>query len=142
MADLKWLPLGTFKVPAKPGGLWTLIAEYIPENTLLKIAANENAIWSYTTRTAQGCGPDGDLTSHIPPANCLVETAPAGCLVGKIGGSSADDGTETFACGAFIVYLVATDKAGPLYLTINDEKAGYDDNHGEIEVTVSTANKP
>jgi len=43
--------------------------------------------------------------------------------------------------GSFAVFEVAADKAGPLFLTINDEFCGFDDNDGELMVKISTAVK-
>ena len=64
-------------------------------------------------------------------------------MIGKIGGSSAgiNDGTKTFVVGRYCVVTVP-EGGGPLYLTINDEYAGMENNADSIDVTVVDVTPP
>ncbi len=125
------------KVPAKPiGGYWTLVVPFVKPDTLVRIEAQSDE-WHYTADRA--CGPDGVAASYISNASCLNTDAPVGALIGKIGGSTADTKGDLFVVGRYCVVKVKTDHEGPLFLTINDARAGFQDNTGEIQVTVSTS---
>lgn len=137
MAEPSWTQLVEMDVPAKPDGRWTLVSEYVEKETLLRIRADPKGSWSYTKRVASGCGPNGEATSHLKCESCLLESAPPGSLIGKIGGSTVDSGSAIFSVGSFAVTKLS--ESGPVYLTVNDEPGGFVDNSGSIKVTVSTA---
>jgi hypothetical protein len=129
------------EVPAKPTGLWTLVAEYVRGPALVKVEAALDGQWNYSEATA--CAADGDLLSLISPQTCLLRGAPVGALIGKIGGSTAGttDGT-LFLVGRSCVYELDQSKRGPLYLTINDELTGMANNSGKLGVTISIKPTP
>jgi hypothetical protein len=136
-----WQPLSliTSAVVARPAGLWTLVADFIEGPALLRITADPQDSWSYSDIQTATCGPDGDPRALIATTRCLVPSAPVGALVGKIGGSSAaSNDAKPFAVGHNCVVRVPDD-GGPLYLSINDEPAGMDNNAQTIEVRVSIA---
>ena len=126
--------LATTTIPAKPPGraLWTLAADWIPGGVLLKIDASRAAVWAYSDTADASCHADGHPQSLLTRTRCLVKTAPVGALVGKIGGSSAgvSDGWR-FVVGSQCMIRVP-DHGGPLYLTINDEFGGMDNNAREM----------
>jgi hypothetical protein len=122
------------EVPAKPAGIWTLVHEYVHGPALIRIEA-EDTEWMYSK--ADKCKADGDLLSSISPAACILKDAPVGALIGKIGGSSAgiSDGT-LFVVGKHCIFELDPNKRGPLYLTINDELTGFENNNNAIEVDI------
>jgi hypothetical protein len=99
------------------------------------LVANLEDRWSYAESSEAVCGANGDPDTFLSPAICLWPPAPVGALIGKFGGSTAglDDGTR-FIAGAYCV-LTAPEEGGPLYLTINDEYTGFDNNAGSIGVS-------
>jgi hypothetical protein len=133
---MNWAEVFKAEVPAKPQGLWTLVAEYVHGPALVKIEAPADGRWTYAERG--GCAADGDLLSLISPQACLLRGAPVGALIAKVGGSTAGttDGTM-FLVGRSCIYELDQSKRGPLYLTINDEPSGMDNNGGKLAVTIS-----
>ena len=142
MASPKWEhTVANLTVPAKPAGLWTLAVPYIPASSIVKVMAS--GTWNYAASGA--CGPDGARTAvgGLTQANCLCEDALVGSLIGKIGGGSADASGTVFGIGSHgIVQLTAEDKGGALFLGINDEIGGIDDNAGGLTVQVFVADAP
>jgi len=149
----KNLPLITSRVPARPDGLWTLVARDVEGGALLRITASADARWSYSDTNLAICNANGDPRALISRARCLHAEAPVGALIGKIGGSTAGaaDG-HIFIVGTQCTTTVP-DAGGPLYLTINDEAGGMDNNANEMtiksieiaqpnEASVTTGSKP
>jgi len=127
-------------VEAKRKTLWTHV-EDIEGPVLVKLeVAAPNATWRYAED--RSCGPDGDLTSLIARSRCLCPGAPVGALIGKLGGSSAgiDDG-KIFPVGRYCVVDVPSD-SGALFLSINDEVTGMEDNDDTLAVAISQRPKP
>jgi hypothetical protein len=122
------------EVPAKPEGIWTLVHEFVQGPALIKVTADDGE-WMYSK--ADKCKADGDLLSSISSAACIVKDAPVGALIGKIGGSTAgaNDGA-VFVVGKHCIIELDGTKRGPLYLTINDELTGFDNNDKAIKVDV------
>ena len=107
------------------------------------------------------CGPDGDLGSSVDRTKLLLPAAPAGALIGKIGGSTAGSGAvgassttvtttagsmpvvasdgQLFVVGGHCVFELIDPVRGPLCVTINDSPDGFGDNSGKLVVTVSEA---
>jgi hypothetical protein len=131
---MEWTHVLRVTVPAKPAGLWTVAVEYLESWQRLRITAEGS--WDVGGVTS---GPDGSRISAIDRARCLVDKAPAGALIGKLGGSTAgmSDG-HLFVVGSSCVLQPTDDtpKSGPLYLTINDTVEGFEDNAGSIEVCI------
>ena len=124
-----------FKVPAKPtDGLWTLVRSYINGPTIIRLQASGR--WT-PIAGLPSCGADGLRHWAFCRDMLLTKKAPLGALIGKFGGSNgAADEAEIFLVGA--ATILSVEKAvGPLYLTINDAPAHFDDNEGEIEVYIS-----
>jgi hypothetical protein len=114
MKTTTWICIATLWLPNQPeGGIWTLALEVVPASTLLKIACQGR--WSYVEDTT--CGPDGDATSTMK--NLLVAAAPAGCVVGRFGGSTAGVAGDVggFPVGSLCIQTTTT--AAPLFLSIN-----------------------
>jgi hypothetical protein len=158
MATPSWQDLQTVlnsgAVPAKPKhGLWTLAADYIPTLSRLrfKVPATVSAPGPPVAQVANGwtyaagktCMADGEPRAPINSANCLLASAPAGALIGKIGGSIAgkSDVSRIFVIGSYCVYEI-DDKApgGPLFLTMNADPIGMPDRAGQLIVEISTSN--
>jgi hypothetical protein len=59
-------------------------------------------------------------------------------LLAKIGGSTAgtSDG-KVFLVGSFSVFEIDSATKGPLFLTINDDPAGFENNAGALLVDIS-----
>ncbi len=133
---MTWLTLATaFPIPAKPGGLWTMVIDYVDAATVLKIVAPEKAEWSYSPGSA--CSANGDLTAMIGRSGCLLPAGPVGALIGKIGGSTAGSADGTiFLVGVTCVFTVDEKSGGPLYLSMNDEPSGFCNNTGQLAVDV------
>jgi hypothetical protein len=113
-----WQPIVTFNnsnvdLPA----VWFKVADHVSAGKVLKFSATGQ--WSFLPDLGKKCGPDGFLGFPLPYEKLLVPTTPLGALIGKLGGSTADqkDGT-LFTIGSFTV-VVAPDKSGPLYIGIN-----------------------
>jgi hypothetical protein len=125
-----------FKVPAKPAGIWTMAVDWINGPAVVKIEANDDE-WYYSEADSGKTRADGHLMSLLSCKACIHPAAPVGALIAKIGGSSAgvSDGT-LYTIGKFA--LIEIDKPkGPLFLTINDELSGLENNRGSIKVSVS-----
>lgn len=138
MAEIPWKQIAKIKVPANPStGIWTRAIEYVTGPRRLKFTAE--GAWKYA-KGSKEVNADGDLSVTANPGNMIVTTAPIGALVAKIGGSTAGkaDGT-VYVIGSFCVLDLLEAKGGALYLTVNDEPGGLEDNEGEIEVTVYDA---
>lgn len=128
----------TIVVPAVPVGLWTRVCDYVAGPLKLKFVAEGD--WRYTTKVAGRCTANGDPSSPMSATRCLKTDAPVGALIGKIGGSIAGkaDGT-VFLVGAFCTLEIDDKVKGALYLTINDEETGFDDNDGALNVSIDQA---
>jgi hypothetical protein len=134
MIPIQWQTLvSNMRITAQPVGVWTPVIEYLPPGMIVRIFAW--GTWSYSEQTTQ-CGPDGHRTSFISPKHCLTKDAPVGALVCKIGGGTADLRGTIFPGGSQSTFTVP-EPAGGLFMTINDEMAGFDDNSGDMTVSVA-----
>jgi hypothetical protein len=120
-------------ITAQPVGLWTVACEYLPAGALVRVMANGN--WSYSGQMGD-CGPDGHRISFISPQQCLAKDAQVGALICKVGGGTADVKGTIFAGGSLCMFTVP-DGGGALFMTINDEIGGFDDNSGQMIVNVA-----
>jgi hypothetical protein len=125
----------TNSIRARPDGLWTLVVEHVEGPGLLQISASPASRWSYSDTHESICSANGDPRALISRAQCLLATAPVGSLIGKFGGSTAgaSDGTLMFVVGMRCTVKVPSG-GGPLYLTINDEPGGMDNNANEVQL--------
>jgi hypothetical protein len=150
-----WQPLASdIVVPARPSGLWTRVVDYVAGPRKLKIVAKPGVTWTLSAGVAPG--PDGDLAGITDPATAtsLFPAALRGALIGKIGGSAADNTTPIgipgalthpatvptpFPVGSFCVVEIAGDKRGPLFLTMNDAPSTFDQHVGQMVVNIFCA---
>jgi hypothetical protein len=145
-----------FVIPARPPGLWTRVADFVPAGRKLKIqvVGTPTPKWTYDPTKAP-CTADGAGTDAT---GALLPFALIGCLVGKVGGSASDGlapsvassvialpATVTgpqffvFAVGSFCVVQVPTSVSGTLFLTMNDIPLNFTKHTGEVEVQVYDA---
>jgi hypothetical protein len=120
-------------VPAKPAsGLWTLARTYVNVPQIIRIEAPGS--WRPVAEL-DSCGPDGLQHWAFGRERLLTKKAPLGALIGKIGGSNLTTDDEIFVVGSMAV-LTIDRISGPLFLTINDAPGFFDDNTGELQVTI------
>jgi hypothetical protein len=121
-------------VLAKPTGIWTWVVEYVKGPAQILVEASGE--WFYAS--GKKCGPDGDLKAFNSADSTLLPSAPWGSLLVKIGGSTAGAGDGSVHVAGSRALVVIEDKvSGPVFLTINDEVSGLDDNTGSLEVKVT-----
>ncbi len=138
MAQPTWRELKKVTVPDKPGNAWTPALDYVTPGKLYLIEAAETPKWKPESGTE--CTADGDAALTRSTA-AVLDTAPVGALIGKIGGSTADMKPNKelviFSVGRHCVFSVAdAAKAGTLYLAMNDVPASQSKVGNSIEVTI------
>lgn len=126
-------------VPALPeAGLWTPVLEFITGPRKYKLAAT--GIWSLEEDRPHG--PDGDCLTTQDLDKCLSASAPRGCLIGKIGGGTADRSGYIFPVGHLTVIEIPDPPVekgpgrGALFLTMNDEPARFRAHRGHLHVNI------
>jgi hypothetical protein len=93
----------------------------------------------------QACSADGDFGGLSRREALTVPGARLGTLIGKIGGSTGDQGLDpavvsVFPIGRFCVFRSPDEpKTGPLYLSINDTPSGATQVEGSLQVVISEA---
>ncbi|HKV61837.1 MAG TPA: hypothetical protein VJO16_07990 [Candidatus Acidoferrum sp.] len=129
-----------FEVKAKPDGIWTLAYEYVRAPALVEIEANDDE-WEYAP--GKKCSANGDLSSTLRPQDAILTTAPVGALIAKVGGSTAgiSDG-RLFVVGKKALLQLDQNTSGPLFLTINDQLSGLQNNDKSIKVKISIVYVP
>jgi len=137
MMAIQWSPMiANMQITALPLGLWTPVLEYLPGGTMVRVTAW--GMWSCSPQLA--CGPDGHRASFISAENCLSKDALVGALICKVGGGTADVKGTILPVGSQLVFSVP-DSGGSLFMTINDEIEGFDDNSGALTVNVDVRPK-
>ena len=126
----------TVIVKAKPEGIWTFVELLWTAPLRLEFVAKDQK-WSFAPTNQ--CKADGDLLAMIDPARSILGSGPIGAVIGKIGGSSAGakDGVATFLVGQYLAIETKPEWKGALFLTINDDPKGFQNNDGSIEVEVT-----
>jgi hypothetical protein len=137
MAGRAWRKIGSGQVPEREGTAWTQIVESVTPGKLLKIDVPrtkpdlpEDQKWKPDIQSA-GCTADGVFSAAAPNSATVLPTAPGGCLIGRIGGSTvdmvADPVTATpptkilFSVGRSCVFAVPSGfPGGALFLGAND----------------------
>ena len=133
MTPIQWNTIvANMAITPQPSGLWTTVFEYLPAGTLVRVMAA--GTWNYSLQMS--CGPDGHRVSFISPQRCLTKDAQVGALICKVGGGTSDLKGTIFPGGNFSIFTVP-EGGGPLYMTINDEIGGFDDNSGNMTVNVA-----
>lgn len=127
-------------IPEAQGIPWTLVMESPTPGKLMKIevlvdlARNPPTAGTWTPQDfANACTADGDITgvalgARQSPGTPLIASAPIGALIGRIGGSTADqtldNGTPParigFAVGRICILSVPDKPVGALFLGVND----------------------
>lgn len=134
MTPIQWNTIiSNMQITSQPAGLWTQVLDFLPAGSVLRIMAW--GTWSYSGQTGS-CGPDGHKVSFVSPQRCLTKDAPAGALLCKVGGGTADLKGSIFPVGT-ASYITVPEAGGALFMTINDEMGGFDDNTGALTVTVA-----
>jgi hypothetical protein len=134
MTPIQWNTIiASMAITSQPAGLWTPVIEYLPGGTLVRVMAW--GTWSYSGQIPD-CGPDGHRVSFIPPQRCLSKDAQVGALICKVGGGTGDLKGTVFPVGSLSIFTVP-DGGGALFMTINDEIGGFDDNLGQITVSIA-----
>ena len=142
-------------VPARPAALWTRAIDYVAGVRKLKITVAAGLVW--TVVGGSDVGADGDpglpQNSTVPP---LLPSALIGSLIGKIGGSAADNtapvvtiagspatpvsGVPTpFSVGSFCIIELTAAQKGSLFLTMNDAPAAFGAHAGQLTVDIYEA---
>lgn len=151
-----WQPLVIgIVIPARPAGIWTRAVDYILGPRKIKISVNPASIWTLSLGTDRG--PDGDPTQ---PQNLnqlpLLTSAPIGALIGKVGGSAADNTAPVismpntapilpanvptaFSVGSFCIFELSNTQRGSLFLTMNDAAAAFTQHSGQLLVDIFEA---
>jgi hypothetical protein len=128
------------EIKAKPEGIWTLVHEYVRSPALVEIEANDDE-WEYAP--GKKCSANGDLGSTLRPQDTILPSAPVGALIAKVGGSTAGttDG-RLFVVGKRALLQLDQSTGGPLFLTINDQLSGLQNNDKSIKVKISIVYVP
>jgi hypothetical protein len=121
MSDLLWRKLKEVMVPELPGASWSVALDYVEPKRFYRVKVQAGGQWRLKGQPAD-CSADGYPRDVIRASggSPLVADAPLGCLIAKVGGSTADNTGLLFAAGRFSVFQVDEGKAGPLYLGVND----------------------
>lgn len=96
MAARAWRKIGSGQIPEREGIAWTQIVESVTPGKLLKIdvprtqaTPPEDQKWKPDIQP-KGCTADGVYSTAAPNSAALLPTAPGGCLIARIGGSTVD----------------------------------------------------
>ena len=135
-AEMNWSQEHVADVPAKPTGVWTWVYDWVQGPALIQVTAE--GTWNYGPASATG--PNGDQNALVGANQPILAGAPIGALILKVGGSTAgiSDGTVKLAGERGLVEIDANTR-GPIFLTINDERTGLDDNSGQLQAKISIA---
>jgi hypothetical protein len=132
-----WIDIAEFKWDKGPfDRLWMLAAETVTGYSHLRLSAQGS--WTFPPGSGSPCGPDGGLGLSLAPTALLASDYIAGCLVGRLGGSSAaiapqpitggdqaggGAGTQSvaglFAIGSECLYKIPEGVHGPLFVGFN-----------------------
>ncbi len=140
------------QVPKSESDQWTVAMEYVTPGKIMKIevivdaarqvdrGGQQQAIsgqWK-PFEFRETCSADGDLRGaarESPAVGTLpVTSAPAGALIARIGGSTADQGADTppqggtpsrivFSVGRMCVFTAPATNTGSLFLAVNVDPA-------------------
>lgn len=126
-------------------GYWTLALDYVDHAARLLLQVEANRVdaanqpvpntWKYGDKV---CTADGDDAIPLQRSNSLLEDAPPGALVAKVGGSRAGkkDGVASFVVGSYCVHELIDKQRGPLYLAMNIEPGFLLEPSGSIVVRI------
>jgi hypothetical protein len=159
MTELVWRNVKTTEKTSElkmtPGSLWRRAIDFVPGPRLLRLQVTDKD--GKPLAAAAQWGPAGNLSSPdglptSPPKGTLLlcTTAPIGALIGKLGGSSADNPDTTanappfgtkkvFAVGSYCVISLSKDDGGPLFLTRNDVLDAFSQDMGSLFILIEEA---
>lgn len=154
MAQPTWREIARVKVPGRPETLWTGALDFVTPTKLYRIAVEPQSAAAaggaslqdqrWTPLSGQACTADGDPTLSRSEA-LVIDGCPAGALIGKIGGSTADSKPDSdkcilFSVGRHCVFSISEPtRAGALYLGINDARVAISGVAGQLEVRIDEA---
>lgn len=118
---------GQVRVDGRPTGYWTDTQKDINQGEVYTITAPDNGGMWHTNPYWSVMGANGHPTNRGGP-NYLLPGAPEQALIGKVGNGPA------FLIGS--QGQTPPNSSGRLYLTPNDEPAGFGDNSGWMWVSV------
>lgn len=157
MGQPTWRVLEVVTVPVRSGALWTPGLDYLTPGKLYRVAVEpqlpavsppatggpaEDQQWK--PDASVDCTADGNPGLKRQEA-LIFPPAPAGALIGKIGGSAADlefdkDRIVVFTVGRHCVFVAPEPpKVGGLYLGVNDTADAATRIAGSLQVTISQA---
>ncbi len=136
-----WQKIASELVVPEPGKQWKLALEVLRAGRLVKVevvidpSRNPPEIGRWRPQGfANDCSADGDFAgtargTNAPAGTPLLASAPPGALIGRIGGSTADQAVDTsqtpsrlvFSIGRKCVFAVPNSPAGSLFLGVNDD---------------------
>lgn len=116
---------------ARPSGYWNNTGVYKPKGIALRVtcvggAWRSNPHWGPTDGAGDG--------RYAAGPTYLKQHAAEGSCVGKVGGNNTGGGSPVIAIGNH--GYISPDLEGLVWLTVNDEPAGFGDNHGSITVRI------
>lgn len=151
-----WQPLASgIIVLARPNALWTRVVDYIAGPRKLKIVSDPASNWTLVSGNSPG--PDGDpAVPQNANALPLLASALLGALIGKIGGSGADNTApgpapgaiqvspaatipQPFSVGSFCIFELTPAQKGSLFLTMNDAPVAFSQHTGQLTVDIFEA---
>jgi hypothetical protein len=150
MGQPTWRKIATVTVPARKATIWTPALDFVTQDRLYRITVEtkpdpadpaKQVDQTWLPESGTRCTADGDPAMTRKEA-LTIDGCPAGALIAKVGGSSADlkpgkDSTLLFAVGRHCVFSISdAGKCGGLYFGINDAQASMARIEGELEVTV------
>jgi len=156
MTQPDWKPLQSgIVVLARPAALWTRAVDYVAGVRKLKITVATGLVWTAVAGANVGADGDPGLPQN-PNAPPLLPSALIGALIGKIGGSAADNtapvvtipgspatagtGVPTpFSVGSFCIIELTAGQKGSLFLTMNDAPAAFGGHTGQLTVDLYEA---
>jgi hypothetical protein len=147
------------QIPGPKAAQWTNVLDYLTPGKLIKIVVVDQSgsadpdkapKWKPKGFSDSGCTADGDAEkkqNQDGMGDPLLKNAPRGALIGRIGGSTADQTLEDpipttgatrtfFAVGRFCVFSVPSTPLGALYLGVNDAADRMCALEGNIYVTI------
>jgi hypothetical protein len=137
MSELSWRKVKTVTVPNPARAGWTPAADYVTPKRFYRIKVTANDGWGPHDHAV--CSADGHPRNVGRDTPLLIPDSPLGCLVAKVGGSTADNKGELLTIGRRCVFQVDDTKAGPLYLGMNDTPIEMTNLRGTLTVEIETA---
>jgi len=138
MAQPTWRPvLENLTVPEKKGVAWSCALDFLPPGKLIKILVDPSATWK-PNQFSVAVGADGDPGASRNPGKLILESAPLGALIGRLGISSAGPRTDEliFPVGRHCVLTVPPEKGGALYFGVNDAETLLGLVEGSLKVSI------